>query len=488
MTDSEMMEILYITFGNANFTVFRIRQHLSSEQAEHASELLQRLSKSKAILDGFRAKNIADGVFKLIPIEKNAHISPESDSKPKPLPKATSHYLPPKAQGDVSDSDAAVMPFAKVPDELKQSRISKENVTPLPGLVSTSVPPLTHPKQKRQASNQLTAWRYAEHTPLEWIGLLDRGRTIATGQFVAADDGKYYHRKGLWKGTRFICCDGDVIRGVDYDKHGIDEHPEGVEPFTDPQRLIELYPALEDEAFALGHSLSSLWAGKPPPHVRARISFLTEIQITLENYNDFLIGLSIIYPIISASRQPAQPVFGNASRRREFKDSVVVELDAPFRSRIYGNVLSAVRVQEIIALGREHGPTKERKPSRPIGKAKLPAGDLVTWLADRGISILGTRHNAPCANGTATMYLVTCPWESDHTEAFGAKDTAVFEDPSNGHWCFNCFHAHCYGRGWEDFRAKVAPRDTISPEAYQSSRKPYSKTRARLNRTRTFYR
>ena len=371
MTNSEMMEILHITFGNANFTFFRIRQHLSSEQAEHASELLQRLSESKAILDGFRAKNIAAGVFKLIPIEKNAHISPESDFKPKPLPKATSHYLPPKAQGDVSDSDAAVMPFAKVPDELKQSRISKENVIPLPGLVSTSVPPLTHPKQKRQASNQLTAWRYAEHTPLDWIGLLDQGLTIATGQFVTADDGEYRHRKGLWKGTRLICCDGDVIRGVDYDKHGIDEHPEGVEPFTDPQRLIELYPALEDEAFALGHSLSSLWAGKPPPHVRARISFLTEIEITLENYNDFLIGLSIIYPIISASRQPAQPVFGNASRRREFKDSVVVELDAPFRSRIYGNVLSAIRVQEIIALGREHGPTKERKPSKTYRQGEV---------------------------------------------------------------------------------------------------------------------
>ena len=372
--------------------------------------------------------------------------------------------------------------------DLRKYQREKENATRLPGLVSTSVSRLTHPKQKGQASNQLTAWQYAKHTPSEWIDLLDQGRTIATGQFVTADDGEYHHRKGLWKGTRLICCDGDVIRGVDYDKHGIDEHPEGVEPFTDPQRLIELYPTLEDEAFALGHSLSSLWAGKPPPHVRARISFLTETEITLENYNDFLAGLSSLYPIISASRQPAQPVFGNASTRREFRDGDVVELDAPFRSRIYGNVLSAIRVQEIIALGREHQPTKERTPSKSIGNAKLPAGDLVTWLADRGISILGTRHNAPCASGTTTMYLVTCPWESDHTEAFGAKDTAVFEDPSNGHWCFNCFHAHCNGRGWEDFRAKVAPRDTISPEAYQSSQKPYSKTRARLNRTRTFYR
>ena len=111
--------------------------------------------------------------------------------------------------------------------------------------------------------------------------------------------------------------------------------------------------------------------GKPPPHVRARISFLTETEITLENYNDFLAGLSSLYPIISASRQPAQPVFGNASTRREFRDGDVVELDAPFRSRIYGNVLSAIRVQEIIALGREHRPTKERNPSKPIGRVKL---------------------------------------------------------------------------------------------------------------------
>ena len=44
MTNSEMTETLYTTFGNANFTIFRIRQRLSSEQAEHAGELLQRLS------------------------------------------------------------------------------------------------------------------------------------------------------------------------------------------------------------------------------------------------------------------------------------------------------------------------------------------------------------------------------------------------------------------------------------------------------------
>ena len=54
--------------------------------------------------------------------------------------------------------------------DLRKSQQEKENATLLPGLVSTSVPRLTHPKQKGQASNQLTAWRYAEHTPSEWIG------------------------------------------------------------------------------------------------------------------------------------------------------------------------------------------------------------------------------------------------------------------------------------------------------------------------------
>ena len=58
------------------------------------------------------------------------------------------------------------------------------------------------------------------------------------------------------------------------------------------------------------------------------------------------------------------------------------------------------------------------------------------------------------------MYLVTCPWENEHTESFGAKDTAVFVDPQSEQWAFHCFHEHCARRGWEDFRAKVTPRNT----------------------------
>ena len=54
--------------------------------------------------------------------------------------------------------------------DLQQYQREKENAALLPGLVSTSAPRLTHPKQKSQASNQLTTWQYAKHTPSEWIG------------------------------------------------------------------------------------------------------------------------------------------------------------------------------------------------------------------------------------------------------------------------------------------------------------------------------
>ena len=152
-----------------------------------------------------------------------------------------------------------------------------------------------------------------------------------------------------------------------------------------------------------------------------------------------------------------------------------------------------------------YDPTALLKDAQPLRWEPLPepqivvspttdynstAQELTDWLAKHNIPILGTRDYNPDST-TRLMYLVSCPWESEHTESFGAKDTAVWVDPETGKWAFNCFHDHCDGRGWEDYRSKIAPRDTINPEGhkpYQSVRQPYSKTRARLNRTRAFYR
>ena len=78
---------------------------------------------------------------------------------------------------------------------------------------------------------------------------------------------------------------------------------------------------------------------------------------------------------------------------------------------------------------------------------------LTEWLKAHDVIIHETRDH----NGNP-MYLVDCPWESEHTQDFGHKDTAVFVDPTDNKWCFNCFHAHCEHRNWKDYRAKVAPK------------------------------
>ena len=140
-----------------------------------------------------------------------------------------------------------------------------------------------------------------------------------------------------------------------------------------------------------------------------------------------------------------------------------------------------------------HDPSAVIKDAKPLHWDPLPSPtaqthaltdydgeivELTDWLKAYGVTIHDTRDH----NGNL-MYLVDCPWENEHTQDFGHKDTAVFVDATDNKWCFNCFHAHCEHRGWEDYRAKVAPKETHrSPHQHN-----YSPARARLNRTKRLY-
>ena len=95
---------------------------------------------------------------------------------------------------------------------------------------------------------------------------------------------------------------------------------------------------------------------------------------------------------------------------------------------------------------------------------------LTDWLAKHNIPILDTRDYHLNGN-TRLMYLVPCPWKSDHTTDFGDKDTAVWVDPDTRKWNFNCFHDHCSGSGWEAFRAKVAPKPREPRKKQQTQRR-----------------
>ena len=317
--------------------------------------------------------------------------------------------------------------------------------------------------------SQLWGWEYLrDATPRDIIQYADAGRVFVPGQFVKCrETQRFRHTKATWQRTQVIGCDADQIKGVELDNEGNDKTPGGVEAFTDPKRLLELYPALPSEAYAIGHSLSSLL--KPPPHIRCRIYFVLEHSIRSEtDYKWLLLGLSTVYPIISASRQPAQPVYGNAGKRRIFKDDQVQELPQPFQTRIFDNLLSAERISELIELGKQAeldeaaAQQQERHREQTANLStesteSCPVENQTTlseWLSDKKISIRGKRDE---------KYLfVDCPWENQHTSDFGDKDTAVWEDDDFG-FCFHCLHDHCKSRHWEDYRQAVAPRETYQP-------------------------
>lgn len=329
--------------------------------------------------------------------------------------------------------------------------------------------------------NRLRGWEYCpDATPDDVIQYADAGRVFVAGQFArCSDTQRFRHTKATWKGTMLIACDADQIKGIEFDDDGQDKTPLGVEAFVDPNRLFELYPTLPREAYAIGHSLSSL--SKPPPHIRCRIYFLLENEIRTEtDYKWLLTGLSTVYPIISASRQPAQPVYGNAGKRRIFKDGQVQELDKPFSTKIFGNVLSAERISEIIEIGKQTELQSVKPPEHRQAPASVNTTEttLTDWLSKHRIPILGERDGKYLFG----KYLfVDCPFESKHTTDYGAKDTAVWEDETYG-FCFHCLHEHCSGKNWQDYRQAVAPRENDTPR-----RTTYSPTRRRLHRSKQFY-
>ncbi|PSR31630.1 MAG: DNA primase [Sulfobacillus benefaciens] len=92
-------------------------------------------------------------------------------------------------------------------------------------------------------------------------------------------------------------------------------------------------------------------------------------------------------------------------------------------------------------------------------------GSVLNRLASWGIDILN--DGEPMPDGR-TKILITCPWQSDHSTDPTPTECAVFWQPS-GQLGFHCFHAHCAGRGWKEFRLAVTPSNAIDASIFQVS-------------------
>ena len=169
-------------------------------------------------------------------------------------------------------------------------------------------------RSKVEAGRGLTGWHYGYFTAREIITKLERGQTINPGRFKKNADGEYSHTVANWQGTHFICCDADNIVGIEKDLNGKEANPDGVPRWSEPDGLSKQFPNLKDRVFAVGQSVSSMSADKPPLHRRYRLIFAFDAEIqSREDYDYILSKLAAEFPIIPAKkRSPAQPVFGNA--------------------------------------------------------------------------------------------------------------------------------------------------------------------------------
>jgi hypothetical protein len=120
--------------------------------------------------------------------------------------------------------------------------------------------------------------------------------------------------------------------------------------------------------------------------------------------------------------------------------------------------LTGVRAWEPEALDAAIPRLPEPEPVEAIYVGPLEEGiDLDAWLASHYRAHLrgGVR------DGRGKKYAVVCPWVAQHS---GEDPTGTYvgqyarEDGTpNGPTWFRCWHQHCEGRTWRDFRAQVEP-------------------------------
>lgn len=267
---------------------------------------------------------------------------------------------------------------------------------------------------------KLFGWKYATRPPDAWVEALTKGFTIVPGTFIKDSEDKYRHKEEFWKGTFMLCLDADNIVG---EKGELPEH-NAVEPWTDPNGLLERYPTLKERAFAVTESVSSMvekrWKTKgveytAAPCRRHRIIFVFDTEITdgkqyraiqRELYQEF----NIIPPV---ERQPAQPVFGNC--REGFNIST-----------FFGNVIEIPEIK---------GTTQAPK-EQPQRQKQLPRGSnyLKDWLVANNVDFTETKES--------NKFQIDCPWGDEHSDGICNRNDAFVKE-YYGKWYFHCSHATC---------------------------------------------
>jgi hypothetical protein len=86
---------------------------------------------------------------------------------------------------------------------------------------------------------------------------------------------------------------------------------------------------------------------------------------------------------------------------------------------------------------------------------------LLPWLEANGVEVL-----FPSRDEKGEKFAIACPWVEEHT---GGDRTGTYvgqypaaDGSPNGATWFWCWHEHCQGRDWTEFRNRVEPRPRVS--------------------------
>lgn len=100
----------------------------------------------------------------------------------------------------------------------------------------------------------------------------------------------------------------------------------------------------------------------------------------------------------------------------------------------------------------KYSPKRETKQSQWNRYNGYGHFDLERWFADHGVEY----RNAGMEGGMQKYQLRHCGWEESHSESHEWTDAAIFVMP-DGKIIYKCFHDHCQGRTWPEFRKLYEP-------------------------------
>lgn len=123
--------------------------------------------------------------------------------------------------------------------------------------------------------------------------------------------------------------------------------------------------------------------------------------------------------------------------------------------------------------GKTSGTASESSTRAATGDIEPPKASSISMIArDESIYWLSKwtkRHNIKTLKAIekgdkSVWYGVICPWANEHTEETHELESAISVD-INGRIGYHCYHGHCRGRGWKDYKAFYEERDKGSETA-----------------------